>query len=74
MHELHARIDAMETTQRRIVDAGNINKDESENEAGDEGEEVVVEDATDECLFWAIVRKQRWIFPCMRETWMLKRF
>jgi hypothetical protein len=27
MRELHARIDDMETTQRRTVDAGDINED-----------------------------------------------
>jgi hypothetical protein len=56
MCELHARLDAMETTQRCIVDAGDINKDESENEAGHEGEEVIVEDVVDECLFRAVAR------------------
>ena len=40
MRELHARLDAMETTQRCTVDAGDISEDESENEAGHEGEEV----------------------------------
>ena len=34
MCELHARIDAMETTQRRTVNAGDISEAESENEAG----------------------------------------
>jgi hypothetical protein len=33
MHELRARLDAMETTQRHTVDAGDISEDESENEA-----------------------------------------
>jgi hypothetical protein len=33
MHELHARLDAMETTQRRTIDAGDISKAKSENEA-----------------------------------------
>jgi hypothetical protein len=41
MRGLHARLDAMETAQRHIVDIGDINEDDSENEAG-HGEEVVV--------------------------------
>jgi hypothetical protein len=51
MRELHARLDAMEIAQRCTVDTGDINEAESENEAGNEGEEFAVEDATDECLF-----------------------
>jgi hypothetical protein len=56
MHELHGRLDAMETTQRCIVDAGDISEVDSENEAGHEEEEVVVEDAADECLFRVVAR------------------
>jgi hypothetical protein len=56
MCELHARLDAMETTQRHTVDARDINEDESEDEAGIEGEEVVVEDAVEERLFRAVAR------------------
>jgi hypothetical protein len=56
MHELCARLDAMETTQRCTVDTGDISKDDSENEAGNEGEEVAVKDAIDEHLFRAIAR------------------
>jgi hypothetical protein len=56
MHELHARIDAMETAQRRIVDAGDIRKAESENEDGHEGEEVAVKDVVDERLFRVVAR------------------
>jgi hypothetical protein len=37
MRELHAILDAMETTQRHIVDVGDISKAESENEVGNEG-------------------------------------
>ena len=36
MRELRARLDAMETTQRCTVDAGDISKDESENEVENE--------------------------------------
>jgi hypothetical protein len=46
MHKLHARMDAMETTQRHTVDAGDINEDKSENEDGNK--EVTVEDAAEE--------------------------
>jgi hypothetical protein len=56
MHELRVRIDAMETTQRCIVDARDINEAKSENEDGNEGEEVAAEDASYECLFRAIAR------------------
>jgi hypothetical protein len=43
MCELHSRLDAMEITQRNIVNVGDISEAESENEAGNE--EVAVEDA-----------------------------
>jgi hypothetical protein len=56
MHELRARLDAMETTQRCTVDTGDISEADSENEAGHEGEEVTVEDAADERLFRAVAR------------------
>jgi hypothetical protein len=56
MHKLCARIDAMETTQRCIVDVGDINEAESENEVGNEGEEVAVEDAVDERLLGVVAR------------------
>jgi hypothetical protein len=56
MHELHARIDSMETTYRCTVDARDIGEAESENEARHEGEEVIVEDAVDERLFRVVAR------------------
>jgi hypothetical protein len=56
MHELCARLDAMETSQRHIFNTGDISEVESENEVGHEGEEVAVEDAADERLFRAISR------------------
>jgi hypothetical protein len=56
MRELRARLDSMETSQRCIVDTGDISKDESENEVGHEGEEVLIEDVVDECLFRAVAR------------------
>jgi hypothetical protein len=43
MRELHARLDAMQTTQRRTPSTGDISEAESENEEGVE-EEVVAED------------------------------
>ena len=54
MKEIHARFDAMETTQRHIVDVGYISEAESENEA--RNEEFVVEDAAKERLFKAVAR------------------
>ena len=56
MCELHARLDAMETTQRCTVYAGDISEAESENEARNKGEEVAVEDAAKECLFRVVGR------------------
>jgi hypothetical protein len=56
MCELHARLDSIETTQRQIVDVGDIIKVESENEAGNEGEEFAVEDVAEERLFRVVAR------------------
>jgi hypothetical protein len=56
MRELHARLDAMETAQRCTVDVGDISEAESENEAGNEGEEVTVKDVADERLFRVVAR------------------
>jgi hypothetical protein len=56
MHELRARLDAMEKTQRYIVNAGDISEADSEDGAGNKGEEVSAEDAADECLFRAVAR------------------
>jgi hypothetical protein len=56
MHELRVRLDAIETTQRCTVDTRDISEDESENEVGNKGEEVTVEDVADECLFRAVAR------------------
>jgi hypothetical protein len=56
MRELCAKLDSMETAQRHTVNAGDINEDESENEARHEGEEVAIEDAADEHLFRVVSR------------------
>jgi hypothetical protein len=56
MREIRARLDAMETTHRCTFDTRDINDPDSENEDGHEGEEVVVEDATNERLFRAVAR------------------
>jgi hypothetical protein len=45
----------METSQRQIVDAGDVSEAERENEVGDE-EEVATEDATKEHLFRVVAR------------------
>jgi hypothetical protein len=56
MHELHDRLDAMETAQRHTVEVGDISEAESENEARNEGEEVSIEDVADELLFRVVAR------------------
>jgi hypothetical protein len=56
MRELRARLDAMEIAQRRTVDVGDISEADSENEVGNEREEVAVEDAADERLFKVVAR------------------
>jgi hypothetical protein len=56
MHELHARLDAMETTQRHTVDARYISEADNENEARNEEEEVAVEDAMNERIFKVVAR------------------
>jgi hypothetical protein len=54
MHELRARLDAMETTQRCTIDIGDISEAESENE--DRNEEFAVKDAVEEHLFRDVAR------------------
>jgi hypothetical protein len=56
MRELRARFDAMEIAQRCTIDVGDISEADSENEVGNEGEEVAVEDVADECLFRVVAR------------------
>jgi hypothetical protein len=56
MRELRARLDAMETTQRRTVDVGDISEADSENEDGNEEEEVAAKDVGDEHLFRVVAR------------------
>jgi len=53
MREFHARLDAMETTQRRVPDAGDIS--EAKNEEV-EVKETVAEDVVKECLMKAVVK------------------
>jgi hypothetical protein len=55
MHDLRARLEDMETTQRRTVNAGDLSDFKSEVEAEHE-EEVAVEDASNEHLIRAIAR------------------
>jgi hypothetical protein len=55
MRDLRARLEDMETTQRRTVSAGDLSDSKSETEAERE-EEVVVEDASNERLIKAIAR------------------
>jgi hypothetical protein len=55
MHDLRARLEDMETTQRRTISDGDLSDSESEMEAKRE-EEVAAEDASNECLIRAIAR------------------
>jgi hypothetical protein len=55
MRDLRARLEDMETTQRRIVSAGNLSDSESEVEVEHE-EQVAAEDASNERLIKAIAR------------------
>jgi hypothetical protein len=55
MRDLQARLEDMETAQRRTVSAGDLSDSESEIEAEHE-EEVAVEDASNEHLIKAIAR------------------
>jgi hypothetical protein len=55
MRDLQARLEDMETTQRRTVSAGDLSDSESEVEVERE-EEVVAEDASNERLIRAIAR------------------
>jgi hypothetical protein len=55
MRDLRARLEEMETVQRRGVGAGDLSDSEVEEEAGHE-EEVTAEDASTERLIKAIAR------------------
>ena len=56
MHDLRARLEDMETTQRRTVSVGDLSDSESEIEAEHEGEEVAAKDVATERLIRAIGR------------------
>jgi hypothetical protein len=56
LHELHARLEDMETSQRCTVSAGDLSDPESEIEVEHEGEEVAVEDEANKFLIRAIAR------------------
>jgi hypothetical protein len=56
MRDLRAKLEDMETAQRRIASAGDISDSESENEVEHEGEEVTAEDAATECLIRVVAR------------------
>jgi hypothetical protein len=53
MREIHARLDAMETMQRRAPDTGDVNDAENEEV---EVEENVVQDVAEECLLKAVFK------------------
>jgi hypothetical protein len=56
MCDLHARLEDMETTQRRTASARDLSDSESENEVEHEGEEVTTEDVANECLIRVFTR------------------
>jgi hypothetical protein len=56
MRDLRARLEEMETTQRRGVGAAEFSDPEIEEEAGHNAEEVMAEDASTERLIRAILR------------------
>jgi hypothetical protein len=56
MHDIRARLEDMETTQRRTAGVGDVSESESEDEARHEREEVTTEDATNECLIRVVAR------------------
>jgi hypothetical protein len=56
MRDLRARLEDMETTQRRTAGAGDLSDSESENEVEHEGEEVTAEDAANERLIRVVAR------------------
>jgi hypothetical protein len=56
MRDIRARLEDMETTQRRTAGVGDVSDSESENEAGHEGEEVTAEDAANERLIRVVAR------------------
>jgi hypothetical protein len=55
LHDICARLVDMEIKQRRTTDVGDISESESEDDAGHE-EEVIAEDAANECLIRAVAR------------------
>jgi hypothetical protein len=74
MRDLRARLEEMETTQRRGVGAGDLSDSEVEEEAGHE-EEVTAEDASTERLIKAIARmgaKAKMDIPVYEGIWMQK--
>jgi hypothetical protein len=56
MHDIRARIEDMETTQRCTTGFGDVSDSKSANEVGHEGEEVKTEDATNECLIRVVAK------------------
>jgi hypothetical protein len=74
MTELHARFDAMETSQRRIVYTGDISQAEIENAARSK-EEFVAKDFAEEHLFKFVARigpEKKWTSRCRKENLMLR--
>jgi hypothetical protein len=69
MRELCARLDSMETTQRRVPDARDVSKEENEEV---KFEEAVAGDAAKECLLKEVVKlspERRLTSRCMKEIY-----
>jgi hypothetical protein len=56
VRNLRARMEDMETSQRRKADVGDISESENEDDVGHGGEEIPVEDAATERLLKAVAR------------------
>jgi hypothetical protein len=56
MHDLHVRLEDMETTQRCTANVGDLSDSKSEDEVEHEREEVTTEDATNERLIRVVAR------------------
>jgi hypothetical protein len=56
MRDIRARLMDMEIKKRRIAGVGDVSESESEDEVGNEREEIIVEDAANECLIRVVAR------------------
>jgi hypothetical protein len=56
MHDIRARLENMETSQRHTTGVGNVSESKSEDEDGHEGEEVTTKDVANERLIRVVAR------------------